>query len=119
MATVDKMVGTKTIERFMAGIGPVQDALDFHAHAIFARAEVGLAAVRSEPGYTGNLNAELKIEHGDVDAYVVLHDPLDNTSPGAAASIEYGHYLGRRGLPGRPWIPGKWIVHDAAGIPRR
>lgn len=118
MATVDKTVGGTVIQEYIAHTTSVQRSLDAHARIIFAKAQANLMAVRADPGYTGNTNAELSIEKGDIDRYIVLHDPLDGTSPGAAASIEYGHYMGKRGLSNRPSIEGKFVLHDAAGIDR-
>lgn len=110
-------VGPEKVVRYVARAPEVRRALDAEARKILSKAEAKLAAVRADPGYTGDLNVVLRLEAGRIDHYVVMDDPPDTTSPGAAMSIEYGHYKGKRGLPNREFIPGKWILHDAIGRP--
>lgn len=119
MAEVFRHVKGEQIERLIAHTRDAKRGLFGEAFDIMVKAQKNLAAVRANPGYTGNLNAELRIIPAGLDYEVAMIDPPDGSSPGAAASIEYGHYAGKRGTPNRPWVEGKWVLHDAAGRDRR
>lgn len=104
------------LERVVALHKDVQRKLDIEAEKIHGRAEVNLAKHRD----TGNSN--VGIEEGDVDRYIYLEDPPRwrwtkdgqyREDPGAAWEIEHGHMA-----PDGSWVEGKWILHDAARIPR-
>lgn len=113
MAEVYKNVNGEPIQRLIARTRPVQNQLDLSAWKILGRA-IGILETHRQTG-----NAHLGKERGHIDRYVYMEDPPAASSPGAAMSIEYGHYLGPRGAKKRQWIPGIWPLHDAAGLPRK
>lgn len=119
MADVFRSVKGQKFEKFIARARDAQFGLHSEAFDIMVKAQKNLDAVRASPDYTGNHNVQLRIEKEKLDRKVSMIDPPDGSSPGAAASIEYGHYMGPRGKPNRVWIDGKWILHDAAGRDRR
>lgn len=112
MATVYSRINGEDIQRLIARTRPAQTALDKYALRIGLKAERKLMAHHSEG------NAQIAIEQGDIDRYVALIDAPSASSPGAALSIEYGHFLGPKGKEDRQWVSGLWIIHDAAGLPR-
>jgi hypothetical protein len=81
MATVYRKVGGRKIAKIIALHEDVQDELDRRAFEIGIRAEELLIAHRQDG------DAQINVEQGDVDRYVVLDDTrgLD-----AALSIEFG-----------------------------
>lgn len=100
----------KNVEEVVARHVTAQEALDKHALKLGIKAEKLLnqrASKRSGDSY-------IDIEKGHVDRYVVLND---ERGYGAAMSIEYGH--GPTNDNGTGSAPGLWILHDAAGLPRK
>jgi hypothetical protein len=88
----------------------VQAALEARAFEIAARAEVDLIRHRQDG------NAEIDIEHGDVDWYVILSDERGQK---AALSIEYGRAGYTDPETGESWgeMEGLFILHHAAHLP--
>lgn len=114
MAEVYKTVHGEKIERIMARHISTQNELTRQSWKVYA----GAAAILAAHKQTGN--AHLGIEKGKIDRYIYMEDPPQSSSPGAAMSIEYGHYLGKRdGDKKRQWIPGIWPLHDAARLKRK
>lgn len=120
----DRILGEK-LEHLIARTKPAQRGVETMAKLILSEAEVNLAAVRMDPRYIGSHNVRLYISTDRLDRIVNMDDPPEGpvsgfpATPGAAMSIEYGHRLGPRSKgDNRPRIEGKWIMHDAAGIPR-
>lgn len=109
MATVNRMVGAQKLEKFIARQVEVQGALTREAETIRAKADANLTSAADHRTPL----AHLGVERGRIDRYVYLEDPPDGSSPGAAMSIEYGHYAGKRGKPDREWVEGLFPLHDA------
>jgi hypothetical protein len=114
--------GQNSVEHVVAYTHPVVDALESHARRIGIQADVLLAA-RSDVR-TGQ--AQIKVYprksqggYPYLDAYVVLED---GNGGAAAESIEMGadrEYVNKKtGKVTRYTIPGKYVLHDAAGLPR-
>lgn len=103
MATVNRGVGRDVAK--MAGESPV---MDMTADKIADLARAGAGQHRE----TGAFAASIKTtrtpgKHGVTDRLVYSDDP-------AAAPIEFGH-MTRRGKTGQPrWVPGLFILHNAA-----
>jgi hypothetical protein len=130
MATVYDTVKFQEIERVIARHKDVQRKLDREARRIAKKAESLLDARSDER--TGH--AHIEIEKGSdffpgsdgfIDRYVVLVDESGKAGPGGALSIETGHYVGARGDSDddddeekRTFVPGKWVISDASGVPR-
>lgn len=116
MAQVYKTVHGEKIERVVARHISTQNELTRQSWKVFA----GASAILKAHNKTGN--AHLGIERGKIDRYVYMEDPPAATSPGAAMSIEYGHYLGPRNgkkRDKRQWVEGIWPLHDGAGLRRK
>lgn len=96
-AAIHKQPGVKTAVYHEAGI-------------IYSRARATLARHRQEG------NAILSIEEGRVDSYVHLDDPPAANSPGAAMSIEFGHWQFVNGKPTGKFTPGIYALTGAAGL---
>lgn len=111
MASVYGRIKGQQIEKVVAMTREVQDKLDEEVLIAFAKAEARLQAHR----HSGN--ALLTVDEGKVDRYLSLEDPPASSSPGAAMSIEFGHFVGKGEK--RQWVEGLWILHDATGLPRR
>lgn len=53
-----------------------------------------------------------------LDRYVYLVDTHENNWWQSSVSLEYGHWA--KGFISKPvWVPGMWIIHDAAGLPHK
>lgn len=102
----------RQLERVVALHFEVQKELDFHADMVLARAMELYAERRNSQG-EGKGNSYLEKDEGDVDRGIWLVDPPRKGSPGAAWEIEHGHQA-----PDGSWVDGKWVLHDASGIPR-
>jgi hypothetical protein len=103
MATVYKGVGVK-----MARMVGDSRAMDEAADKV-------LAAVRSEAAKhrdTGDYMRSLKVEK--VPGMKGVTDRVIYADTRAAVSIEFGHLSGRRGSEDRKWVPGKFIMINAA-----
>jgi hypothetical protein len=90
----------------------VQAALEARTFEIAARAEVELVRHRQDG------HAEIDIEHGDVDWYVILSDERGQK---AALSIEYGRVGYTDPETGESWgeMEGLFILHNAAHLPAK
>lgn len=107
MATVDRRVGGKPIQEWLAKTTFVQDALSDEAADAAARAE-SLLAEHHDSGA-----ATIERSHGDVDEYVILSDERGQK---AAMSIEFGRGPDEHG---RGQMQGLFILHRATHYPRR
>ncbi|MFG1602849.1 DUF5403 family protein [Actinoplanes sp. NPDC049265] len=89
----------------------VQAELEARTFEIAARAEVELVRHRQDG------DAEIDIEHGDVDWYVILSDERGQK---AAMSIEYGRAGYTDPETGEQWgaMDGLFILHNAAHLPK-
>lgn len=120
MAKVYKAVGGKKIQKHMAQLDGVQADLEARTFIMAARAEEALIQHRADG------HAEIEVEHGDVDWYVVLSDERGEK---AALSIEYGReeyeveFVNRK--TGEKFtrtvgaMDGLFILADATHLPRK
>jgi hypothetical protein len=107
MATVYRRVNGEKVQRLVARTMEVQTSLEEHALVIGAKAE---ALMHHHSG-----NSFISVDKGDIDRYVTLNDPPSGDSPGAAMSIEFGHWSGKG--KDRKWVEGTFPIHNAAGLP--
>jgi len=108
-------------ERVVALHKDVQRALDKYALRIYGKALENHASRRNTEGRSAG-NSYITLEEGAVDRGINLVDPPRwrwtmndeyREDPGAAWEIEFGHEASDG-----TWVEGKWILHDAAGLPR-
>lgn len=111
MAKVYRRVKGRKTEKFLATMDGVQEALEDIVYEAAVRAEANLRAHRHDG------HAEIDVEHGDVDWYLILSDDRGQK---AALSIEYGRRptLDEYGNP-RGGMDGLFILHDAFDLRRR
>lgn len=119
MAKIENKVGRLKLEKYIATLPGVQDALDEARFEIAARAEALLLQHRQEG------HASVDVVDGDVDKYVVLDDERGKK---AALSIEYGRAEsvvvkenkdGTTYLDVIPASQGLFILARAANLPKR
>ncbi|WNV90310.1 DUF5403 family protein [Umezawaea sp. Da 62-37] len=113
MAEVYRRVGRHKIEKLIALHRTVQDDLDDIALGRAGNAEAGLAAHRHEG------HAQISIEVGDIDRYVVLDDERGLM---AALSIEFGRapVAPTEDNPdGSAGMEGLGVLRDAMGVKRQ
>jgi hypothetical protein len=112
MAEIYRRVGGRKLEKVLAVNEGVQAELEVRTFEIAARAEALLAEHRLEG------HAEITVEEGDVDKYVVLSD--DRGDKGAM-SIEYGRQARIDPETGEAHgeMQGLFILHRASNLPRR
>lgn len=119
MAKVYGKVGRFKLEKYIATLPGVQDALDEARFEIAARAEALLLQHRQEG------HASIDVVDGDVDKYVVLDDERGKK---AALSIEYGRAEsvvvkenkdGTTYLDVIPASQGLFILARAANLPKK
>jgi hypothetical protein len=110
MALVYRSVGGRKVTKVIANNEGVQDELERRTFEIAARAEVLLLEHRREG------TAEIDIEHGDVDWYVIL---CDDRGQKAALSIEYGRAARVDPETGeaKDAMDGLYILHKATHLP--
>jgi hypothetical protein len=110
VAEVYRRIGGRVIQKYLALEPGVQEEMAKRAFEIEARAEQLLLEHREEG------HAQIEIEHGNVDWYVVLSDERGDK---AALSIEYGRQAGFDPKTGRSWgeMAGLYILHQAAHLP--
>lgn len=114
------------VEKIVAHQPQVKAKLATEAGKIFARAQTNLAT-RSDPNFPAR-NASIRWDKPGAGSHVLDHSihlvvSGRNTTDAfiAAKSIEYGH-LGKTGkgpFQQKRRYPGKWILHDAAGVRRK
>ena len=113
------------VERIVSHQPQVKAKLAAEAGKIHAKAQVNLV-LRSDPSYPAR-NASIRWDkppgNHKLDHTIHLVVSGRNTSDAfiAAKSIEYGH-VGKSGkgpFQQKRRYPGKWILHDAAGIARK
>lgn len=99
------------LEHVIASMPEVQDWLDEYIFEAGVRAEQALA----DHHYSGA--AEIDIEAGDVDRYLILSDEAGQK---AAMSIEFGRapFVGDDGRE-RGGMDGLFVLHRAVGIKRK
>ncbi|MFG2209942.1 DUF5403 family protein [Streptomyces sp. NPDC091682] len=119
MAKIENKVGRFKLEKYIATLPGVQDALDEARFEIAARAEALLLQHRQEG------HASIDVVDGDVDKYVVLDDERGKK---AALSIEYGRaeqFIVRKGKDGQTYLDiipaaeGLFILARAANLPKK
>ncbi|GIF02225.1 DUF5403 family protein [Paractinoplanes rishiriensis] len=99
----------RSTNRRLAKNAEVQAELERRAFEVAARAEVELIRHRQDG------NAEIDIEHGRIDWYVILSDERGQK---AALSIEYGRVGYTDPETGESWgaMEGLFILHRAAHL---
>lgn len=108
--------GNGSVEDIVTHTKVVHDSLRAHAAPIRARAASNLETRShrrtgdAQVGMYGPPNGTL------LDWYVYLSDPNDFK---AAASIEFGHNNVHPVTKKVSKVEGKWIIHDAAGLPHK
>jgi hypothetical protein len=120
MAQVYKSVGGRKTSKVIATNEGVQDALERVTFEMALRAEVELLEHRAEG------HAQIEVDHGDVDWYVVLSDERGQQ---AALAIEYGRAAGERTYRDPKTgeektrefgaMEGLFILHKATNLPRK
>ncbi|MEU2111520.1 DUF5403 family protein [Streptomyces sp. NPDC019507] len=119
MAEIFEYKGRRKLERKIAVLPGVQDALDEVRFEVAARAEALLLAHRQEG------HASIDVEDGDVDKYVILDDERGKK---AALSIEYGRaeqFIIRKDKNGQTYLDiipaadGLFILARAANLPKK
>ncbi|MFI5861813.1 DUF5403 family protein [Streptomyces sp. NPDC051546] len=119
MAKIEDKVGRLKLEKYIATLPGVQDALDEARFEIAARAEALLLQHRQEG------HASIDVEDGAVDKYVVLDDERGKK---AALSIEYGRaeqFVIRKDKNGQTYLDiipaaeGLFILARAANLPKK
>ncbi|MGW1558316.1 DUF5403 family protein [Streptomyces sp. NPDC002144] len=119
MAHIEDKVGRHKLEKYIALLPGVQDALDEARFEIAARAEELLLQHRLEG------HAQIDVVDGDVDKYVVLDDERGKA---AALSIEYGRAASvevRTRKDGTTYLAtvgamdGLFILARAANLPKK
>ena len=112
MATVYQAVNGRKLSKVIAENDGVQAQMEARTFEMAARAEVLLIEHRAEG------HAQVEIDHGDVDWYVVLSDERGQK---AALSIEYGraaHTDPETGEEKRA-MDGLFILHRATNLPKK
>ena len=99
-----RLKGKKYINTVVSHEKGVKDSVHDEAVMIGARAEARLNMAKHRTGA-----AQIKVEQGRVDSYVVLDDE-------AAMSIEFGHWLTYFGEETPRFIPGLYVLTGAAGL---
>ncbi|KOG26818.1 DUF5403 family protein [Streptomyces viridochromogenes] len=119
MAEIYERKGRRQLEKLVALLPVVQDALDEARFEVAARAEALLLLHRQEG------HASIDVEDGEVDKYVVLDDERGKK---AALSIEYGRAEsvvvkerkdGTTYLDVIPASDGLFILARAANLPKK
>jgi hypothetical protein len=119
MAKIYKSVGGRKVTKIIALHKDVQDELDRRAFEIGVRAEELLLEHRQEG------HAEISVDEGDVDRYIVLSDERGQK---AALSIEYGreaYTVTRTDAEGNEYevevgaMEGLYILARASNLPKR
>lgn len=100
-----RLYGDKHVNKTTSHEEGVIGAVNGKAVEIGARAEALLNTVPKHR--TGQ--SEIKVEQAKTDSYVILNDE-------AAMSIEFGHWLTAYGEQTGKFVPGLYILHNAAGI---
>lgn len=111
----DIKTGRGSVEDIVSHTREVHRSLDAHQLQIAARARANLesrARRRSGSFQIGTLQPPQTM----LDRYVYLSDTGEDNWWQSAVSLEMGHWTGKRGAENRTWVPGMWILHDAAGI---
>lgn len=110
MAMIYQRVGGRKLVKVLALNEGVQDELERRTFEIAARAEVLLLEHRQEG------DAEIDIEHGKVDWYVIL---ADDRGQNATLSIEFGRAAQVDPETGeeKAAMDGLYILHRATHLP--
>lgn len=110
----DIPAGAGSVEDIVSHHKDVHDALDKHQAIIAARARAGLSMRRK----TGSMSIGTKsAPPTSLDRYVYLTDAGEGNWWSSAVGFEYGHWAVLPKGRGKVWVPGAWIIHDAAGLP--
>jgi hypothetical protein len=120
VAKVERTVGRKTIEDFIALNDGVVHELDNRTFEIAVRAEALLAEHRMDG------DASIDVERGKTDRYVVLNDDAGQKH---AMSIEYGRAAGQKEVRNKKtgemetisWgdMDGLFILATASNLPKK
>ncbi|WP_430517305.1 DUF5403 family protein [Glutamicibacter creatinolyticus] len=116
LGRADVKRGSGSVEDIVSHHRSVHAALDHHQMIIAAKARSNLETRAHRR--TGSFQVGTKgSPPTKLDRYIYLSDTGEGNWWSSAASLEFGHWAGKPGSSGRTWVPGKWILHDAAGIP--
>lgn len=109
--------GKGSVDDVVSHADVVKSALKRHGMKIYHRAEAKMHAHRDE-GHFSVSTMQAGWGKVKLDFYIVLEDsdPQDGSFK-SAASLEYGHWNIHPKTKKRTWVEGKWILHDAAGLP--
>ena len=108
--------GHGSVEDIVSHHVDVHKALDKHQGVIYGRAKALLQTHRR-----GDKTPEMHIVKWQpptslLDRYVAMMDSDSKQWRWSSVGLEYGHWIKVRGKT-LGWVPGAWIIHDAAGLP--
>lgn len=110
--------GKGSVDDVVSHAEVVKSALKRHGMPIYHRAESALHAHRDQGHFEVTT---MQAGWGSkLDFHIILQDnDPDSGSFRSAASLEYGHWNIHPRTGKRTWVDGKWILHDAAGLPHK
>lgn len=106
--------GSGSVEDVVSHHADVHTALGRHQAIIAARARAELSMYRK----TGSMSIGTKGPPSTkLDRYVYLTDANEGNWWNSAVGFEFGHMAKIPKTGKEVWVPGKWIIHKAAGLP--
>lgn len=104
--------GRGSVEDIVSHTREVHRALDYRQAQIAARARSNLETRARRRSGSFQIKT-MQPPDTMLDRYVYLIDTREDNWWQSAVSLEMGHWAGGKG-EGRTWVPGMWIMHDAA-----